>query len=76
VRVAFARPHSVQVIANGATVEIEDGARLTDLFEVLGVQAKWVVAEVNGEAVDRAAMSGVTLSEGDRIELVRAVAGG
>jgi sulfur carrier protein len=76
VPVALARPYSVRVIANGATVEIEDGARLTDLFEVLGVQAKWVVAEVNGEAVDRAAMSGVTLSEGDRIELVRAVAGG
>jgi sulfur carrier protein len=76
VGVRFAWRQRVRVIANGETVEIDDGARLTDLFEVLGVQAKWVVAEVNGEAVDRAAMSGVSLSEGDRIELVRAVAGG
>jgi sulfur carrier protein len=66
----------VLVTANGDTVEIDDGARLTDLFEVLGVQAKWVVAEINGEAIDRADMAGLTLADGDRIELVRAVAGG
>ena len=64
------------MIANGDAVEIEDGARLTDLFEVLGVQAKWVVAEINGEAVDRVDMPTVVLADGDRIELVRAVAGG
>jgi sulfur carrier protein len=66
----------MRVIANGDTVEVDDGARLTDLFEVLGVQAKWVVAEINGEAVDRADMPAVVLADGDRIELVRAVAGG
>jgi sulfur carrier protein len=66
----------VRVIANGDAVEIDPGARLTDLFEVLGVQAKWVVAEINGEAVDRADMPKVVLADGDRIELVRAVAGG
>ena len=66
----------MRVIANGDPVEIDDGARLTDLFDVLGVQAKWVVAEINGEAIDRADMPGVRLAEGDRIELVRAVAGG
>jgi sulfur carrier protein len=66
----------VRVIANGDAVEVGDGAQLTDLFEVLGVQAKWVVAEINGEAVDRADMAWVALADGDRIELVRAVAGG
>jgi sulfur carrier protein len=66
----------VQVIANGEAVRIDDGARLTDLFQVLGVQAKWVVAEINGVAIDRADMPGVVLVDGDRIELVRAVAGG
>jgi sulfur carrier protein len=66
----------VRVIANGDPVEIDDGARLTDLFDVLGVQARWVVTEINGEAIDRADMPGVRLAEGDRIELVRAVAGG
>lgn len=66
----------MQVIANGDPVELATGAGLTDLFETLGVSAKWVVAEVNGEPVNRADMPGVELAEGDRIELVRAVAGG
>ncbi|HUJ64771.1 MAG TPA: sulfur carrier protein ThiS [Acidimicrobiales bacterium] len=66
----------MQVIANGAKVVLDDRARLTDLFDALGVQAKWVVAEINGEAIERADMPGVVLAEGDRIELVRAVAGG
>lgn len=66
----------MQVIANGTPVDLADGALLTDLFDALGVGAKWVVAEVNREAVDRAAMSSWGLHEGDRVELVRAVAGG
>jgi sulfur carrier protein len=66
----------VQVVANGDPVMLREGASLTDLFGVLGVSAKWVVAEVNGEAVNRADMAGVVLADGDRVELVRAVAGG
>ena len=66
----------MQVIANGDPVTLPEGARLPDLFEALGVGAKWVVAEVNGDAVDRADMAATVLSEGDRVELVRAVAGG
>ncbi|MDA8046844.1 MAG: sulfur carrier protein ThiS [Actinomycetota bacterium] len=64
------------VVANGDPVELADGAALTDLFERLGVGAKWVVAEVNGEAVPRKDMPAVRLCDGDRVELVRAVAGG
>jgi sulfur carrier protein len=66
----------VIVVANGDEVELGDGAALTDLFDVLGVGSKWVVAEVNGEAVNRVDMPSVRLSDGDRVELVRAVAGG
>jgi len=66
----------VLVIANGDEVVLDDGAGLTDLFDVLGVQARWVVAEINGAAIERADMPGVLLADGDRIELVRAVAGG
>ena len=66
----------MRVTANGDEVELAPGAGLLDLFDVLGVGAKWVVAEVNGEAVSRADMAARHLSEGDRVELVRAVAGG
>jgi sulfur carrier protein len=66
----------VVVIANGEPVSLSAGARLTDLLSALGLGAKWVVAERNGEAVDRADMARTVLADGDRIELVRAVAGG
>ena len=66
----------MQVVANGEEVALGEEATLTDLLEALGLGPKWVVAEVNGVAVDRADMPSVVLSDGDRVELVRAVAGG
>lgn len=66
----------MRLIANGDAVELADGATLTDLFEALGVQAKWVIVELNGEPVDRADVTSTVLRAGDRVELVRAVAGG
>ncbi len=71
-----AEPDPVRVTANGDTIELEGDALLTDLLEVLGVSSKWVVAEVNGQAVERGDMAVLALSDGDRVELVRAVAGG
>ena len=64
------------VTANGDRVELAEGAGLIELFDHLGVGAKWVVAEVNGEAVPRSEMNALRLNDGDRVELVRAVAGG
>ena len=66
----------MEVIANGDRVALPAGAGLPDLFEALGVRAKWVVVELNGEPVERAAMGTTVLTDGDRVELVRAVAGG
>jgi sulfur carrier protein len=66
----------LRVVANGDDVDLPEGAGLLELFDTLGVGAKWVVAEVNGEAVPRRDMAGVLLADGDRVELVRAVAGG
>ena len=64
------------VIANGEQVAVPAGAHLTDLLAALGLSEKWVVAERNGDPVDRADMAATVLEDGDRIELVRAVAGG
>ena len=64
------------VVANGEETTLAEGAGLLDLFEALGVGPKWVVAEVNGRAIDRSDMPSVRLADGDRIELVKAVAGG
>ena len=66
----------MEVVANGDRVALPAGAGLPDLFEALGVRAKWVVVELNGEPVERTAMGATLLKDGDRVELVRAVAGG
>jgi sulfur carrier protein len=66
----------VRVIANGDPVTLPDGSGLPDLLAALGLGEKWVVAERNGSAIDRADMATTGLADGDRIELVRAVAGG
>jgi sulfur carrier protein len=66
----------VQVVANGSAVELDDGATLADLLGRLDLGAKWVVVERNGEPVPRRETATTVLTEGDRLELVRAVAGG
>jgi sulfur carrier protein len=65
------------VVANGRPVELPDGATLTELLDRLGVPPRAVAAmEHNGEPVARADQAARALADGDRIELVRAVAGG
>ncbi|HEX7166021.1 MAG TPA: sulfur carrier protein ThiS [Acidimicrobiales bacterium] len=64
------------VIANGDEVEVRDGATVGDLLVHLGLGAKWVIVERNGEPLARADIPTTELADGDRLELVRAVAGG
>ncbi|MDQ3978539.1 MAG: sulfur carrier protein ThiS [Actinomycetota bacterium] len=66
----------MRVTANGDPVELDDGATVDDLLRALSLGSRWVIVERNGEAVPRAAFSTTRLDDGDRLELVRAVAGG
>jgi len=67
----------ITVVANGRPVELPDGATLAALLDALGVPAKAVAAvEHNGEPVPRSQQASRPLADGDRVELVRAVAGG
>lgn len=66
----------VEVTANGDALEVPAGSRVTDLLEVLGLGGRWVVVERNGEPVERGAYPSTMLAAGDRLEVVRAVAGG
>lgn len=66
----------MQVRANGDPVELGDGATVADLVAMLGLGGRWVLVERNGEPVRRAELASTVLADGDRLELVRAVAGG
>ena len=62
--------------ANGELVELADDATIEDLLARLGLGRRWVLVERNGEPVNRRDVTTTTLADGDRLELVRAVAGG
>ena len=64
------------MIANGKPVDVRESATVDDLLAVLGLGGTWVLVERNGEPVPRAALATTALAAGDRLELVRAGAGG
>ena len=66
----------MKVIANGQEQVLPEGSTAMDLLDHLGLGARWVLVERNGEPVERAHLAATAVAEGDRVELVRAVAGG
>jgi sulfur carrier protein len=66
----------ISVVANGRPVELPDGSTLVGLLEALGLAGAVAAVEHNGEPVPRSAHATRGLADGDRVELVRAVAGG
>ena len=66
----------MQVVSNGNPLEVPDGSTVDDVLHQLGLGAKWVLVERNGEPVNRRDLGTTVLAPGDRLELVRAVAGG
>ena len=66
----------MQVHANGTSYDVAPGTTIEAFIRSRGLDARFVVVEHNGEALERKLYAEVTLGEGDRLELVRAVAGG
>lgn len=64
------------VVVNGRESALPEGTTLPALVELLGLRVGSVVVEHNGTALLRGELAEVTLQDGDRVELVRAVAGG
>lgn len=66
----------MQLVVNGTPRDVETGTSLPTLLASLGLQVGSVVVEHNGTALLRSEVNAAALSDGDRLELVRAVAGG
>lgn len=66
----------MRLTVNGRDQDVDDGTTLRGLIEQLGLRVGSVVVEHNGTALLRSELDGVQLEDGDRLELVRAVAGG
>ena len=64
------------VTVNGHARSLPAGTTAGDLLREMGLAGGWVVVERNGDALLRSEVDGVALSDGDVVEVVRAVAGG
>jgi len=66
----------MNVRVNGRPRRVETVSTVHDVIRVLGLDPRAVVVELNGEPVERRRFTEQKIREGDRLELVRAVAGG
>lgn len=66
----------ITVIVNDEPRELPDGCTVTEMLVSMDLGPKWVVVERNGEPVEKRHMDTTVLADGDRLELVKAVAGG
>ena len=65
-----------QVIANGQSVKASLPCTLEGFLTTQGLRPRSVVVELNGEAVAPSEFAERSLAPGDRLEIVRIVAGG
>lgn len=66
----------MRVTINGEDRELPEAITLSELLAQLGVNRAAVVVERNGRVVGREEHDAVSLGHGDRLEIVRFVAGG
>ena len=66
----------MRITANGKTYEIAPGTTVASFIRSRGLDPRFVVVERNGEPLERTRYEDLELTERDRLELVRAVAGG
>lgn len=66
----------VRVTANGKPYDLSEETTLDAFVRDRGLDPRFVIVERNGEPVERSRFGDVELGDGDRLELVRAVAGG
>lgn len=64
------------ITANGKVFNLENHISVADFIRSRGLDPRHVVVERNGEPLERRRYEDVHLADGDRLELVRAVAGG
>ncbi len=66
----------MRVTANGREVHLDEGITLEGFLRARRLDPRFVIVERNGEALERGRYGDTTLADGDRLEVVRAVAGG
>jgi thiamine biosynthesis protein ThiS len=66
----------VRITANGTPFNVPSPLTVAAFIRQRGLDPRYVVVERNGEPLPRDRYRDLVLEDGDRLELVRAVAGG
>lgn len=66
----------IVIFANGKPLQVESPVSLQNTVLQLKLVPNMILAELNGEVVSRDVWGTTPLEHGDRLELVRVVAGG
>lgn len=66
----------MKVTVNGEDKQFSDEMSLSELVSIYKLENKLVVAEVNGEVIDRSEWNEMLIKDGMSIELVHFVGGG
>ncbi len=66
----------MRILVNGKDESVPDALSVAGLLERLGIAAEAAAVDLNGELVRRAERAARALKEGDRVEIVRMIAGG
>jgi thiamine biosynthesis protein ThiS len=66
----------VRITLNGRSKDVPDACSVEQLIRDAELDPRFVIVEHNGEPVERKRYADVVVAAGDRLELVRAVAGG
>jgi sulfur carrier protein len=66
----------MRVLVNGQSVDLREGVTVEDLLRELGIRAEFTAVALNREVTARSRYATTHLQEGDRVEIVRPMAGG
>jgi sulfur carrier protein len=66
----------MKATVNGEVRDVPDGSTVGRLLELLGIEGTGVAVAQNENVVRRSQFDSKPIAEGDRIEIIRAVAGG
>ena len=66
----------IALTVNGKAREASGPVSIESYLAEIGITQSHIAVAHNGEVVRRAELSGITLKDGDRLEIVRAVGGG
>lgn len=66
----------ISIVVNGSQMDLDEGATVADLLAQIQAPERGIAIAKNDRVVRRADFTSERLSEGDRLEIIKAVAGG